>query len=161
MFQGCSELEQMPKISTTRGERCLKIRHRFGVFLLKSFHFRLFVSGSGIARPAWCLRFWRLDSIREWAMKFKRAMFTAVVLVSLTPACVSSRQAEESEVNSYPISNQTYGILDREDEVYPWLSPKYDKGIYSSSAQTAPFRDNSLTTENLRKRIQKTSKKSK
>ncbi|MFZ9519221.1 MAG: hypothetical protein ACO3A4_01980 [Silvanigrellaceae bacterium] len=94
-------------------------------------------------------------------MNFKRAILILAALVVSAPACVSNRQAEESEASSYPISNQTYGILDREDEVYPWLSPKYDKGIYSSAAETSPFRDNSLTTENLRKRIQKTSKKSK
>lgn len=94
-------------------------------------------------------------------MKKKNLLSTAVLLVSLMPACVSERHSPENELKSYRIGGESYGVLDREDEVYPWLDPKYDKGIYASSAETAPFRDNALTTENLRGRIQKTSKKRK
>lgn len=92
--------------------------------------------------------------------------FIVVAAVGLFSSCVSSQQSEDEQlqrhrqrVSQLPLRSESYGILDREDEVYPWLGPKYDKGIYSSSAPTAPFRENSLTTENLRKRIQKTSKK--
>lgn len=92
-------------------------------------------------------------------MNLRLMAIMLVTAISLLPACVSSKAEVERPYD--PIQGPTYGILDREDEVYPWLAPKYDKGIYASSAETAPFRDNALTTENLRKRIQKTSKKSK
>lgn len=94
-------------------------------------------------------------------MKLKHVMIFSAAFVGLMPACVSNNAPEEPEPRSRLLSTESYGILDREDEVYPWLAPEYDKGIYASSAPTAPFRDNGLTTENLRKRIQKTSKKSK
>jgi hypothetical protein len=97
----------------------------------------------------------------EAIMKFKNLILVLVIATGLLPACVSDRPTVEDEIRSYRIGGESYGVLDREDEVYPWLDPKYDKGIYASSAETAPFRDNALTTENLRGRIQKTSKKRK
>ncbi|MEN9810780.1 MAG: hypothetical protein RLZZ488_2347 [Pseudomonadota bacterium] len=92
--------------------------------------------------------------------KRKFLIFFALT-AQLIPACVSSQQSAEPENSSELISAKTYGVLDREDEVYPWLAPQYDKGIYGSSAHTAPFRENAVTSENLRKKIQRTSKKSK
>jgi hypothetical protein len=94
-------------------------------------------------------------------MNFQTLLIAAFVTLGVVPACVSTSESEEPSPKDYHIRSQTYGVLDREDEVYPWLSPKYDKGIYSSSAETAPFRDNAVTSENLRRRIQKTSKKTK
>lgn len=94
-------------------------------------------------------------------MTKRKVLILFALGVQLIPACVSSHKESEPETNSDLINAKTYGILDREDEVYPWLAPQYDKGIYGSSAHTAPFRENAVTSENLRKKIQKTSKKSK
>ncbi|NBX17131.1 MAG: hypothetical protein EBR09_07185 [Proteobacteria bacterium] len=94
-------------------------------------------------------------------MKSKFMIPMVVLFGCLFPSCVSKEQKPEDRVKSYRIGGESYGVLDREDEVYPWLDPKYDKGIYASSAETAPFRENALTSENLRGRIQKTSKKRK
>lgn len=94
-------------------------------------------------------------------MTKKKVLVLYALIVQLVPACVSSQQDPEPGNGSDLINAKTYGILDREDEVYPWMAPQYDKGIYGSSAHTAPFRENAVTSENLRKKIQKTSKKSK
>lgn len=53
------------------------------------------------------------------------------------------------------------GTLDADGQNYQWLSPKYDKGIYASSADTAPFKGNPFTQQNMAPRIEKTSKRSK
>ncbi|MEY3902833.1 MAG: hypothetical protein RL189_2139 [Pseudomonadota bacterium] len=97
----------------------------------------------------------------ERVMTTRKLIVLFALTAQLIPACVSSEQSAEPQNSSDLINAKTYGVLDREDEVYPWLAPQYDKGIYGSSAHTAPFRENAVTSENLRKRIQKTSKKSK
>jgi hypothetical protein len=93
-------------------------------------------------------------------MKNIKVMIVAIASVGFMPSCVTDRGPEVNDVSRFRLGGENYGVLDREDEVYPWLAPEYDKGIYASSAETAPFRDNALTSENLRRRIQKTSKKS-
>ncbi len=93
-------------------------------------------------------------------MKNIKCVILAIASIGFMPACVTDRGPEVSDVSRYRLGGENYGVLDREDEVYPWLAPEYDKGIYASSAETAPFRNNALTSENLRRRIQKTSKKS-
>lgn len=79
----------------------------------------------------------------------------------LGAACVSSSGADSEVRRPAPFKlSESDGTLDVEGEVYPWLSPKYDKGIYASSAETAPFKDNPFTSQNLSPRIERTSKRS-
>ncbi|NBO39219.1 hypothetical protein EBU99_11620 [bacterium] len=93
-------------------------------------------------------------------MKSRILIALAVLAAALIPACVSSRQAEPQLQGNGAINGaELYGSIENDSESYPWLSPKHDKGIYASSAQTSPFRDNTLTYSNLHSRIQKTSKK--
>ena len=94
-------------------------------------------------------------------INFKSMLFASVVL-NVASACVSSSAGDEGSRKAQPITlGERDGVLEVEGEDYPWLSPKHDKGIYSSAAETAPFKDNPLTYSNLNSRIQKTSKRSK
>lgn len=87
------------------------------------------------------------------------AFFGAPLL--LGAACVSTSGDDADTRRSPPFNlTESDGTLDVEGEEYPWLSPKYDKGIYASSAETAPFRDNPLTYQNMSPKIEKTSKRS-
>jgi hypothetical protein len=84
----------------------------------------------------------------------------AATAACMFPACVSSRLPDPDAGSARPVGNdEIFGTLESDSENYPWLSSKYDKGIYASSAETSPFRENSLTHANLKSRIQKTSKK--
>ncbi|MEY4064224.1 MAG: hypothetical protein RIR26_432 [Pseudomonadota bacterium] len=95
-------------------------------------------------------------------MKYRLCMAFAVLLAASIPACVSTQQTDRDD---YEVEAETgsvlYGSIESDAESYPWLSPRHDKGIYSSSAETSPFRENTLTYQNLSPRLQKTSKKSK
>ncbi len=93
-------------------------------------------------------------------------MKTALILTGcgvsllLGAACVSSSGDETAGRRTAPFNlSENDGRLDVEGEVYPWLSPKYDKGIYASSADTAPFKDNPFTYQNMSPRIERTSKR--
>jgi|GEM_PF-654952 len=94
-------------------------------------------------------------------MNTRNYLLVVVTLASLFPACISSRQVDSDANRARPLSsNELFGAIENESESYPWLSSKHDKGIYSSSAETSPFRENTLTYSNLKPRIEKTSKKS-
>lgn len=95
-------------------------------------------------------------------MKYRLSMAIAVVLAGSIPACVSTNLTDPDE---YEVEAETgsvlYGSIESDAENYPWLAPRHDKGIYSSSAETSPFRENTLTYDSLKPRLQKTSKKNK
>ncbi|MBM3381239.1 MAG: hypothetical protein FJY29_02245 [Betaproteobacteria bacterium] len=94
-------------------------------------------------------------------MKSKRFILLGVLLAGLVPACVSSRQ-EDPDANVRPVGqDELYGVIYDERENYPWLSSKHDKGIYSTNSPNAPFGQDPLEYSNLKKKIQKTSKKKK
>ncbi|MEY2987405.1 MAG: hypothetical protein RJB13_926 [Pseudomonadota bacterium] len=95
-------------------------------------------------------------------MKTSLILAVCGVPLLLGAACVSSSGDEALPRRTVPLElSEGDGTLDVEGEVYPWLSPKYDKGIYSSSADTAPFKDNPFTYQNMSPRIERTSKRSK
>lgn len=95
-------------------------------------------------------------------MKSRFILVTAATTVCMFPACVSNRMSDPDAQQVRPMgSSEIYGTLENDSENYPWLSSKYDKGIYASSAESSPFRENTLTHENLKNRVQRTSKKSK
>ena len=94
-------------------------------------------------------------------MNGKTLLLLGVLLASLVPACVSNRQ-QDPDVDVRPIGqDELYGVIYDEGENYPWLSSKHDKGIYSTNAPNAPFGQDPLEYSNLKKKIQKTSKKRK
>jgi hypothetical protein len=94
-------------------------------------------------------------------MNRKTLLLLGVIMASLVPACVSSRQ-QDPDANVRPIGqDELYGVIYDEGENYPWLSPKHDKGIYATNGPNSPFGPDPLAYSNLKKKIQKTSKKKK
>ncbi|MEN9528858.1 MAG: hypothetical protein RI932_731 [Pseudomonadota bacterium] len=94
-------------------------------------------------------------------MKRNKLILLSVLVASLVPACVSSRQ-EDPDNNVRPIGqDELYGVIYDERVNYPWLSSQHDKGIYSSNSPNSPFGQDPLEYSNLKKKIQKTSKKRK
>ncbi len=95
-------------------------------------------------------------------MKISFTLALCGVPLLLGVACVSSSEDESMARRPVPFNlSEGDGTLDVEGEVYPWLSPKYDKGIYASSADTAPFKGNPFTYQNMSPKIERTSKRSK